>query len=277
MGVVEKAQILGIGTVWTLLGLAAQAGAAPLTTPAAAACLIHTKSSLCSASLIAPDLILTAAHCFHPGQEQTPSEIRIQCAPRQSSSGALTGAFLENFVARSLRIDPAYANNADHDLALIATDHPSRQLEPLKLPIRLAQARSELFEQAPLGAGDLQPKRDTSCQFSGFGPGSGNRAEFKTIEMSPQRGVTLMLHDAALYIQSSDHVAVRNKKGDSGGPLYCRAGKPGSSWIQVGVMSHCYAKREGENECRGDSGFASIFSEAFLEFHSGTRLRWKLP
>jgi secreted trypsin-like serine protease len=174
--------------------------------------------STCSGSLIAKDLILTAAHCVNPNSNQ----LFVLFSKNFYVSGRLNESRM--IVARRFErhssFNPNRAEGVDtFDLALIQLSSPA-PAEYRTIP--LSQDTSHVFEGVLIAAGygftngllrkGLGTLRQASLQF--LKPHS--KTEFETLQDST--GVC---------------------SGDSGGPLYQ---KLGSQWLQVGVASRVATK-----------------------------------
>jgi len=92
----------------------------------------------CSGTLIAPNVVLTAGHCFPPPEMQEilwPSAFGgVNCNPDVSDSlDWHPGTFHSDGYVEHRRDDPSYDN---HDIAVIVLDDPILDVKPAKLPHR---------------------------------------------------------------------------------------------------------------------------------------------
>lgn len=92
----------------------------------------------CSATLIADDLVLTAAHCLfnaRTGRRAQPGNMRFVAGQRRQTYAALRGVtaavILPGFAFR----DRADARGAENDLALLRLDAPILPTEAVPLPV----------------------------------------------------------------------------------------------------------------------------------------------
>jgi V8-like Glu-specific endopeptidase len=92
----------------------------------------------CTGTLIAPDTVLTAAHCLYDGD----SGIRFADESISFLAGWRNGQALAERAVRRAVVHPEYvhdpesgANNSRHDLALLILDQPIRSTQVVPIPV----------------------------------------------------------------------------------------------------------------------------------------------
>lgn len=189
--------------------------------------------STCSGSLIANDLVLTAAHCVNPNSNQ----LFVLFAKDFEVSGQLNVSKMvaaRRFERHSL-FSPDRAEGTDtFDLALI-----------------------QLSSSAPAGYRAVSLSQDTNHVSQGVliaaGYGFTNglfRTGLGTLRQAPLQ--FLKPHSKTEFETLQDDTGVCS--GDSGGPLYQRIG---SQWLQVGVASRVATKFLG---CRNYAVYTRVDS-----------------
>ncbi len=200
--------------------------------PAVGAYLIGGQAGLCTGTLVAPDVVLTAAHCEVLGNDAD----QFFLGPSIFEAG-------ETIAVVSTDSHPYYnAETKEHDLAILRLEQPV-EIEPMAL--NLAAVDDSWFGTVlhAVGYGNadvyngeiLGTKRETDLDFSDWS-------------------------DSLIWHESEGH---NTCSGDSGGPIFVQQGP---DWVVAGVASFVYPASEGEDYCSGGGGNARV--DIDLEFLS---------
>lgn len=167
------AAVLSIVTTWAGAGVAEESKLQPLATGEEAAPWesvgrLDLGRGFCTGSLIAPDLVLTAAHCLYDRRTSSvldPARIEFRAGFRQGSSSASRG------VRRAVP-HPAYRFNPEagleesiYDLALLELDQPIQDAEVAPLEIDSEKAgtgQSVSVVSYAIGRSEV-PSREEAC------------------------------------------------------------------------------------------------------------------
>lgn len=176
-------------------------------------------AQFCGGSLIAPDLVLTAAHCVVNGVTKKPSEIEVLLGGHSLSSSEG-----ERISVAAVMPFPDYpAVSQDFDLALLRLATPSAQT-----PVQLIRPEDEATLAAP----------GVLATVTGWGsrdPTGGNPPD-ALHQVSLPIVSNEICGESELFICAGD--AERTAcSGDSGGPLMVPNAQ-GDGFVQVGVVSH---------------------------------------
>ncbi|KAL6428326.1 hypothetical protein ACFW04_008549 [Cataglyphis niger] len=173
----------------------------------------------CGGSIIAPNKILTAAHCVHNSVRAPYNNFRILCGTIDPTRGQF-------YAVQSVRVHPNYMDGAAYswlnDIAVIT----------LKTSIQYNQY------QSPIALADSVPAPGTLATLSGWGLTSATGSPARTLLKMNQNVVSLAQCQQSHYgaTLTNTHLCAYNRRGigacmgDSGGPLVAN-GK------QIGVVS----------------------------------------
>lgn len=171
-------------------------------------------SQFCAGSLIAPTVVVTAAHCLHHENNQVLEAIDLVVGGGTTNLRSMTGTRVTNVV--SITQDPLYSPATQvHDLAILRTSKPIADASTIGwLPAATSQLLEGGLDVEIAGWGDLLP-----------GGTSPTIAQFAQLQLYSQDRCTTELgtsFSAALMLCATAQTAtgwIDACQGDSGGPL----------------------------------------------------------
>ena len=189
----------------------------------------------CSGVLIAPDLMLTQAHCtdVRPGvlfNEKVTCDSVVSAA----SNGITYTGIAHPSWSRATYVEQALAGVDNHDIGVLLLDQPIQDVKIARLPKE--SLLNELYEEA--AGGDVPPA--TVVGYGVTQPGSGNAF------LWPGRGIRrsttgtfAQLQPAYIYFAAEGGIAC---SGDSGGPAFLAGtGKHGHG-IVLGTLTAAFCR-----------------------------------
>ncbi|PSN50700.1 hypothetical protein C0J52_01198 [Blattella germanica] len=188
----------------------------------------------CGASLIHPQVALTAAHCVTGRKENT---LKIRAGEYDSQSSSEPVPHQEREITRIIRHPDFYSGALYNDIALLILDKPITivvNAQPICLP-----QQDAIFDNRRCLA--------TGWGIDAFGKGGTYQTTLKKVELPivPHDNCQSKLRESRLgqhfrlhqsFICGGGEPGKDTCKGDGGGPLVCYDPKAGA-YVQVGIVS----------------------------------------
>lgn len=157
--------------------------------------LVTQRGSYCTGELIAPEVILTAAHCidepldaFYTGAGAPLSRMRRHAIRDKADSRGLLDFFGKHVCP-----------DAGKDIAVVRLAAPVRDIEPLRI-------------------GDAMPRKGTTCRSVGFGR---HNTSVDSYQGQTKRSADMTVRDVGIWNLKVAYGTGITDSGDSGGPLLC--------------------------------------------------------
>jgi secreted trypsin-like serine protease len=229
---------------------------------------------MCTGSLIAKDLVLTAAHCIEGVKKNSDLTVAFTHQPECDASKNIKS---EVIAVEAFRIHSAWKNpefpNERGDLAMIKLKSQApAPWKPLKLATEFIPMENSKIVVAGFGADSLSGKESSSVslRIAVVAPTQETEKEYfgkvaTSAELKKEKISLLMENsekDELLYISQSDGVGVCS--GDSGGPSLMQDPSSGR-FVQTGVAS-VVLRIEEDRLCGFAGGHTSIhFHRQWIE------------
>ena len=183
-----------------------------------------TRTVSCAGTLVAPDIVLTAAHCFND------KILDINVFVNNTSRNQLSG-FEYLRAGKSWKIHPDYVvATFENDIAILLLDSPVKQVTPV-----------------PLNTDDRLPQDGTDLQVLGLGFTAETGGFPDNLQIANLQSLNMDICTSSYFTSPAGSIPVSadiqlcasapgqdSCQGDSGGPLVLT---DGSSFTQVGIVS----------------------------------------
>ena len=193
--------------------------------------IVGSRGNFCSGALIAPKIVLTAAHCVQPGAEYKLVETGVDRQPQLQDVRNVA-------VHPGFRMEAMLAHRATADVALLRLDAPPKGKNPTAIGM----------PQAPLAAGNAFTISGIGVTIRGQGNSGGTIRSADLVATGKPGTLQVRLVDPATQGTRSGLGACT---GDSGGPVV-EAGQNGP--VIIGLISWS----TGPNGSGGCGGFTGV-------------------
>jgi hypothetical protein len=226
------------------------AGAAPDSIARAIVVIVGSRGNFCTGAALAPDLVLTAAHCVLPGADYKIVEYDKARQPQLRDVARV-------MAHPKFELQTLLAHRATADVALLKLAAPLAGVEPATLGPALTVAPGDAFTAAGMGVA-----------VRGDGK-SGGTARAATLVATGRPGnLQIRLTDPAT---DGEKPGLGACTGDSGGPVFVMNGPP----VIIGVVSWSTGPANSAG-CGGLTGVTPLFLYRDWITRSGKILRNQL-
>jgi hypothetical protein len=208
------------------------AGAPPATIAKAVVLIVGSRGNFCTGAALAPDLVLTAAHCVLPGADYKIVEYDAARQPQLRDVASVTAH-------PKFELQTLLAHRATADVALLKLVSPLTSVTPAPLAPPMTVAPGDAFTVAGLGVA-----------VRGDGKSGGTVRAASLIATGKPGSLQIRLVDAATNGEKDGLGACT---GDSGAPVFMMNGPPAI----IGVVSWSTGARNAAG-CGGLTGVTPL-------------------